>query len=94
MQDFQPHLLDHLYLHIKGRPYDRDEESFSSHEHDKIIIDQNRMYDHKTIQFRLTTYNGHRMEESAKPHAHADIMVQHMKREWVVVQCFCIGTQE
>jgi hypothetical protein len=74
-QDFRPHLLDHLYSHIKGRPYDGDEESFSSYECDKIIIDQNRMYDHKTIRFRSTTYDGHRMEESAKPHAHADIMV-------------------
>jgi hypothetical protein len=41
---------------------------------DKIIIDQNRMYNHKTIQFRSTTYNAHRIEESAKPHK-ADIMV-------------------
>jgi hypothetical protein len=33
------------------------------------------MYNHKTIQFRSTTYDGRRIEESTKPHAHADIMV-------------------
>jgi hypothetical protein len=33
------------------------------------------MYDHKTIRLRSTTYDGCRIEESAKPHAHMDIMV-------------------
>ena len=74
-QDFRPRLLDHLYSRIKGRPYDGDELYFSGLEHDNIIIEQNRMYEHKTIRFRSTTYDGRRMEESANPHAHADIMV-------------------
>ena len=75
MQDFRPRLFDHLYSCIKGQPYDGDELYFSSREHDTIIIEQNRMYDHKTIRFRSTTYDACRIEESAKPHTHADIMV-------------------
>jgi hypothetical protein len=74
-QNFRPRLIDHLYSRIQGRPYDGDELSFSSHEHDNIIFDQNRIYEHKTIRFRSTTYDVRRMEESAKPHTHADIMV-------------------
>ena len=74
-QNFWPRLIDHLYLHIQGQPYDRDKLSFSSHEHDNIIFNQNQIYKHKTIRFRSTTYDVCRMEESTKPHTHADIMV-------------------
>ena len=33
------------------------------------------MYIHKTIRFRSTTYDARRMDESANPRTHADIMV-------------------
>ena len=42
---------------------------------DMIIIEQNRLYEHKSIRFRSTTYDARRMEETAKPSSHADIMV-------------------
>lgn len=74
-QDFRTRLLDHLYSRIKGRSYDGDEQSFSSQERDSIVIDKNRIYDHKTIRFRSTTYDIRRIEEFAKSRAHADIMV-------------------
>jgi hypothetical protein len=41
---------------------------------DSIIIDQNHLYEHKTIRFRSTTYDARQIEESAKPHK-ADITV-------------------
>jgi hypothetical protein len=33
------------------------------------------LYDHKTIQFRSTTYDVHRIEKFTKPHVHTDIIV-------------------
>ena len=33
------------------------------------------MYEHKTIWFKFTTYNAHRIEESANPQTHTDVMV-------------------
>ena len=33
------------------------------------------MYEHKTIWFKSTTYDAHRIEESANPQTHADVMV-------------------
>lgn len=74
-QDFRPRLIDHLCSRIKGQPYDGDEHSFSTEERDCIIIEQNRIYEHKTIRFKSTTYDAHRMEESANPRTHADIIV-------------------
>lgn len=75
-QDFRSRLLDHLLARINGRPYDGDEHSYSTSERDSILIDQNRMYEHKTIRFKSTTYDARRTEESANPRTtHADIIV-------------------
>ena len=60
---------------IKGTPYDGDELQFTDQERDNVIIDRNRIYNHKTIRFRSTTYDARRITETAKPHSHADIMV-------------------
>ena len=68
-------MIDHLYSRIKGRPYDGDEQTFSDQERDNVLIVQNRMYEHKTIRFRSTTYDVRRIEETANPRTHADIMV-------------------
>ena len=59
----------------KGSPYDGDEHQYTDQDHDDIIMDQNRIYNHKTIQFRSTTYDARRIEESVKTHSHADILV-------------------
>ncbi|KAH9039665.1 hypothetical protein EDB85DRAFT_2141171 [Lactarius pseudohatsudake] len=74
-QEFRPRLIDHLYSRIKGRPYDGDEHTFSDQDRDNLIIEKDRMYEHKTIRFRSTTYDAHRMEESANPRTHADVLV-------------------
>ncbi|KAH8997066.1 hypothetical protein EDB86DRAFT_2765244, partial [Lactarius hatsudake] len=73
--EFRPRLIDHLYSRIKGWPYDGDEHTFSNQDRDNIVIEKDRMYEHKTIRFRSTTYDTHRMEESANPHTHADVLV-------------------
>ncbi len=74
-QNFQRRLLDHLWARIQGQPYSGDEHDFTALDRDGIIIDQNRIYEHKTIRFMSTTYDAHRMEESANPRTHADIIV-------------------
>jgi hypothetical protein len=52
-----------------------DEHEFTDVDRDTIIIEQNRLYEHKSIWFRSTTYNARRMEEMAKPNSHTDVMV-------------------
>ncbi|KAH9017840.1 hypothetical protein EDB84DRAFT_1566683 [Lactarius hengduanensis] len=60
---------------IRRLPYTGDEHDFTDLDRDTILIDHNRLYEHKTIWFRSTTYNVRRMEETANPRTHADIMV-------------------
>ena len=71
---FRTRLVVHLLARIKGTPYDGDEHQFNDQDHNSIIIDQNRLYIHKTIHFRSTTYDTRRIEESGKPHK-MDVMV-------------------
>ncbi|KAH9161682.1 hypothetical protein EDB89DRAFT_2029564 [Lactarius sanguifluus] len=75
LRNFRPRLIDHLLARIKGQPYTGDEHDFTSLDRDNIVIDQNRMYEHKTIRFKSTTYDARRMEESANPRTHADVIV-------------------
>ena len=74
---FRSRLVDHLLARIKGTPYDGDEHQFNDRDRDSIIIDQNRLYEHKTIRFRSTTYDARRMEESAKPHKSNVLVLSH-----------------
>lgn len=74
-KEFRPRLFDHLLARIRGVSYDGDEHQYSNLDRDSIIIDQNRIYEHKVIRFKSTTYDARRMEESANPRTHADIMV-------------------
>jgi hypothetical protein len=52
-----------------------DEHEFTDVDRDTIIIKQNQLYEHKSIRFRSTTYDARRMEETAKPNSHTDVMV-------------------
>jgi hypothetical protein len=74
-QNFPRRLLDHLLARIQGLPYSGDEHDFTDSDRDAIILNCNRIYEHKTIRFRSTTYDAQRMEESANPRTHPDIMV-------------------
>ncbi|KAH9012682.1 hypothetical protein EDB84DRAFT_1278570, partial [Lactarius hengduanensis] len=77
LHDFRRRLLDHLLARIRGTPYAGDEHNFTSRERGN-----NRIYEHKTIRFKSMTYDARRMEESANPRTHADIMVlSHEDRE-------------
>ena len=40
-----------------------------------IVIEQNRLYQHKMIRFRSTTYDARRIEETANLRSQSDIMV-------------------
>jgi hypothetical protein len=56
-------------------PYTGDEHDFTNLDRDTVILDKNRLYEHRTIRFRSTTYDARRMEETANPRTHADIIV-------------------
>ncbi|KAH8981983.1 hypothetical protein EDB86DRAFT_2812530 [Lactarius hatsudake] len=75
LRDFRRRLHDHLLARIEGRPYTSDEHNFTDLDRDRIVIDQNRIYEHKIIQFMSTTYDARRMDESANPRTHADVIV-------------------
>lgn len=75
MQEFRRRLLDHLLARIQGQPYTGDEHDFTDLDRDRIIIDRNRIYEHKIIRFMSTTYDARRMDESANPRTHADVIV-------------------
>ena len=62
-------------MRINRTPYDGDEHEFTHQDRDNIIIEKNQMYKHKTIRFKSMTYDAHRIEESANPQTHADVMV-------------------
>ena len=76
-KDFQTHLVDHVLAHIKGILYNGDEHQFTDQDRDNIIIDQGWLYKHKTIQFRSTTYDARRIEESTKPHKSNVMVLSH-----------------
>ncbi|KAH9033090.1 hypothetical protein EDB85DRAFT_1864649, partial [Lactarius pseudohatsudake] len=73
--EFRTHLHDHLQACIQGVPYSGDEHNFTDKDHDEIIIEQNRLHVHRTIRFKSTTYDAQRMEETANPQSHGDIIV-------------------
>lgn len=75
LQEFRRRLFDHLLARIQGQPYTGDENDFTDLERDQIVIDLNRIYEHKIIRFMSTTYDARRIEESANPRTHADVMV-------------------
>jgi hypothetical protein len=52
-----------------------DEHDFADIDRDVVILDKNRLYEHRTIRFRSTTYDARRIEETANPRTHADIIV-------------------
>jgi hypothetical protein len=61
--------------HTQKLPYAGNEHEFMDVDRDTIIIEQNHLYEHKTIWFRLTTYDRSRIEEMANLCSHADVMV-------------------
>ena len=64
---FQTCLVDHLLACIKGTPYNGNKHQFTDQDCDRIIIDQNQLYEHKTIQLISTTYDTHWMEDHQAP---------------------------
>ncbi len=67
--------MDHILAHIKGDPYRREGYGYSLADRDSVVIKRNRLHEHRTIRFKSTTYDTRRLEESANPRTHADVLV-------------------
>ena len=60
---------------MRGLEYKGDEYDFSPEELSNVIIEDDLLYEHKTVRINYTTYDLRREEETIKPGNHADIMV-------------------
>jgi len=74
-KNFRQRLLDHILARTKGDPYRKGWYDYLPAEHDKIVVQRNRLHEHKTIRFKSTTYDARRLEEAANPRSHADVMI-------------------
>lgn len=64
-----------MLLRLRGRPFEGDEETFSTSELNEVIIEGNTIYKHKTLRVNYTTYDMRRDQDSLNPRTHADIML-------------------
>ena len=75
MQDFLPHLKDHLLGHLRGLVYNGDESNFSDEDCRCVIILNNKIYEHAYLRINYTTYDLRRDQDSINPRSHSDIML-------------------
>ena len=75
MQDFLPHLKDHLLGRLQGLNYNGDEYNFNDEDHCCVIILNNKIYKHAYLQINYTTYDLWQDQDSIGPHSHPDIML-------------------
>ncbi|KZV97073.1 Six-hairpin glycosidase [Exidia glandulosa HHB12029] len=61
--EFPNKLRDHLLTRLLKKDYDGDETTYSTEERLRLIIDKNRMYEHKTMQINYTTYDVRRGQD-------------------------------
>jgi hypothetical protein len=76
VQDFRRLLQGHLRSRILGNTYTGDEVEYTDGELNEVTFKNDRVYEHKTIRFNYTTYEGRRSSDTVNPRTHADIMVQ------------------
>jgi hypothetical protein len=75
VQDFIPHLKDHILSRLLGCAYDGDEIEYSEEDRDSIQLVGNRLYKHKTLRINYTTYDLRRQQDSINPRTQPDIML-------------------
>ena len=75
LKGFIPQLKDHLLGRILNRPYNGDENDFSTDERRHLYIIGNCIHEHSTLRINYTTYDVHRDQDTLNPRTHADIMM-------------------
>lgn len=74
IQNFVPHLKEHLLSHLLGHRYDGDECTFTVQEHNALTLVNNCIYKHNILHVNYTTYDLHRAQDSLNLRTHADFM--------------------
>ncbi|OSC99224.1 hypothetical protein PYCCODRAFT_1416437 [Trametes coccinea BRFM310] len=72
VKNFIPLLRAHLFGRLTNRT---DYDEFTAQDLDHVHIDQERIYQHKSLQLNYTTYDMRRNQDVINPRTHADIMV-------------------
>ena len=75
LQNFYPHLRDHLLGRMLGREYNGDEDGFTTEELSRLSIEKDRMYLHKVVRLNYTTYDMRRGQDTINPRTHPNIML-------------------
>ncbi|KAJ3006675.1 hypothetical protein NUW54_g3842 [Trametes sanguinea] len=70
--NFIPLLRSHILARLMDR---RDYEDFTAEELDRVHIEGDRMFRHKTLRVNYTTYDMRREQDAINPRKHADFMV-------------------
>lgn len=75
LQNFLPHLRDHLLGRMLGREYNGDEDGMAAADLRRLSIEKDRMYLHKVLRVNYTTYDMRRGQDSINPRTHPNIML-------------------
>jgi len=57
IQDFVPHLKDHILGRLFNRPYDGDENPFTDEQRRHLTFLNNQIYRHKVLRTNYTSYD-------------------------------------
>jgi hypothetical protein len=60
---------------LLGKEYDGDEQEYTDEERNNVMIQENRIYLHKTLRVNYTSYDLRRQQDVINPSSHPDIMV-------------------
>jgi hypothetical protein len=72
---FIPRLKDHLLTRLLGKEYDGDEQEYTDTERNDVIIQDNRLYIHRTLRVNYTSYDLRRQQDIINPASKPDVMV-------------------
>ena len=75
MENFLPHLKDHLLARLHGLAYNGDEYQFSDDDRSCILIHDNRLFEHAYLRVNYMTYDLRREQDSISPRTRPDIML-------------------
>jgi len=74
IQDFVPHLKDHILGRLFNRPYDGDENPFTDEQRRHLTFLNNQIYRHKVLRTNYTSYDLRRCQDLFNPRTQADFM--------------------
>ena len=97
VQDFLPHLKDHLLGRLWGLIYNSNEYDFNDEDHHCVIILNNKIYEHVYLRLNYTTYDLWQDQDSINNCSHPDVMLllqedKHLHPYWYACVCLVFHT--